>query len=397
MRFGCGTVLAVLAYPRVMSELGDLLELLHGAGGSFQTLASRWRCWRHDERAHAAFMAAHAGSGSVVSVYGEGPSQPPEHEEEVRLWVARPDRMREEHDDSTRGQATLAVQVGSTWWAYSPRMGAMTNDGDEHHQHGIGQMFQAHLDPARVMGLFDIEITGRGERAGHPVICATWRSRALTDHEQFALHQMGSGAQEHAIEVDADRGVLLRLEARFAGEPMAISQALDVTFDAKLDPALFRFVAPGGEQPQAAHSLHRFHTGVALHEAAAMVPFTVYALGHVPVGWELTVSVHLGSQRPPVPAAVHLNYRSDDATAAVNIGLGPAETHDGWRLDEAEEITRGDQTLRIRRRTDMWPQAQLSTVLGNTTVTMNSDNLSADDLIELADRLVPASDGPPSL
>ncbi len=397
MPFRFETALAVLAYPRVMSELGSLLELLHGAGGSFRTLASRWRCWRHDERAHAAFMAAHVGKGSMVSLYGEGPPQPPEHEEEVRLWVAKPDRMREEHDDSDRGQATLAVQVGPTWWAYSPRMGAMTNHGDEHHQHGIGQMFQGHLDPARVMGLFDIEITGRAERAGQPVICAVWRPRALTDHYQFALHQLGPGAQEHAIEVDAERGVLLRLEARFAGEPMAISEALDVAFDVELDPELFRFVAPGGEQPQAAHSLHRFHPGVALHEAAAMVPFAVYALRDVPVGWELTVSVHLGSKRPPVPAAVHLSYRSNDATAAVNIGLGPADTHDPWRLDEAEEITRGDQILRIRRRTDTWPQAQLSTVLGNTTVTMNSDNLSADDLIELADRLVAASDAPPSL
>lgn len=332
-----------------------------------------------------------------MSLYGEGPPRPPEHEEEVRLWVARPDRMREEHHNSDCGHATLAVQVGSTWWSYSPRMGAMTNDGDEHHQHGIGQMFHALLDPARVMGLFDIEITGRGERAGHGVICAAWRPRALTDHDQFALHQLGSGAQEHAIEVDAERGVLLRLEARFAGEPIAISEAMDVTFDTDLDPELFRFVAPGGEQPQAARSLHRFHPGVALHEAAAMVPFTVYALRDVPVGWELTVSAHLGSERPPVQAAVHLNYRSNDATAAVNIGLGPAETHDEWRLDEAEEIKRGDQTLRIRRRTDTWPQAQLSTVLANTMVTMNSDNLSADDLVELADRLVAASDAPPSL
>jgi len=380
-----------------MSELGDLLELLHGAGDGFQTLASRWRCWRHDERMHAAFMAGRVGSGSVWGVYGEGPPQPPEHEEEVRLWVARPDRMREEHDNGDGGQATLSVRVGSTWWSYSPRMGAMTNDGDEHHQHGIGQMFQALLDPARVMGLFDIEVTGCGERASHAVICTVWRPRALTDHDQFALHQLGSGAQEHAIEVDAERGVLLRLEARFAGEPMAISEAVDVTFDADLDPELFRFVAPGGEPPQAAHSLHRFHPGVALHEAAAMVAFTVYALCDVPVGWELTVSVHLGSKRPPIPAAVHLNYRSNDAAAAVNIGLGPAETHDEWRLDEAEEIKRGDQTLRIRRRTDTWSQAQLSTVLGNTTVTMNSDNLSADDLIELADRLVAASDAPPSL
>lgn len=379
-----------------MSELGDLLDLLHGADGRFGTLASRWRCWRHTGRAHAAFTAEHAGSGMVVGASATGPPQPSEHAEEARLWVAKPDRIREEHDD-VHGHATLAVAVGSTWWAYSPQMGATTNDGDEHHQHPVGQMFRPLLNPAGVMGLFDVEITGRGERAGRGVICAVWRPRAMSRHDRFALHGLGSGAQEHAMEVDAERGVLLRTEARFGGQPMAVCEALEVTFDAELDPELFRFVAPAGEETQTSGSMHRFHRVLALHEAVAMVPFDVYALCDVPAGWELNVSVQLGSQRPPVPPAVHLHYRSGDATAAVNVGLGPAEMGGPLRLVEAEEIKRGDRTLRIRRRTDTWPQAQLSTVLGNTAVTMSSDNLSADDLVELADRLVSASDAPPSL
>lgn len=386
----------MLAYDRLMSGLGDLLALLHGADGSFQTIASRWRCWRHGERAHAAFMAEHARAGGVAAVRAAGPPQPPEHERQVRLWVAKPDRIREEHDGDG-GHATLAVQAGSTWWSYSPLTGAMTNDGDERQQHGIGQMFRPLLDPARVMGLFDIEITGRGERAGRSVICAVWRPRALTEHDRFALHQLGSGAEAHAIEVDAERGVLLRTEARFAGEPMTVCEALAVTFDAELDPELFRFVAPGGEQPQTLQSLHRLHRGVALHGAAALVPFAVYALSDVPAGWRLTVSADPGSERPPVRAGVLLDYRSDDATAAVNVALGAASTEGAWRLDEAEEIQRGEQTLHIRRRTDTWPQAQLSTVLGSTAVMMSSDSLSADDLVELAARFVPASDAPPSL
>lgn len=81
----------------------------------------------------------------------------------------------------------------------------------------------------------------------------------------------------------------------------------------------------------------------------------------------------------------------------MNVGLGPAQMGAAWRLVEAEEIKRGDRTLRIRRRTPTWPQAQLSTVLGNTAVMMSSDNLSADDLVALAARLVPASIAPPSL
>ena len=49
-------------------------------------------------------------------------------------------------------------------------MGATTNDGNEHHQHPVGQMFRPLLNPAGVIGLFDIEITGCGERAGRGVM-----------------------------------------------------------------------------------------------------------------------------------------------------------------------------------------------------------------------------------
>jgi hypothetical protein len=88
---------------------------------------------------------------------------------------------------------------------------------------------------------------------------------------------------------------------------------------------------------------------------------------------------------------------STRSSAAISRAPADEPTHDEWRLDEAEEIKRGDQARRIRWRTDTWPQAQLSTVIGETMVTMNSDNLSADDLVELAGRLVPASDAPPSV
>ena len=81
----------------------------------------------------------------------------------------------------------------------------------------------------------------------------------------------------------------------------------------------------------------------------------------------------------------------------MNIALGSADARQAWRLDDAEEVTRGDRTVRIRWRTETWPQAQLSTVIGSTTIMMSSDNLSADALVELTDRLVPASDAPPSL
>jgi outer membrane lipoprotein-sorting protein len=320
--------------------------------------------------------------------------EPPEHLEELRFWFARPDRMREERD-ADRGRATLAIQVGATWWSYSPEMGPMTNGGNENHVHGIGQELEAMLDPASVIGLLDFEITGRGERAGRPVILTRCRPRPPRRHDTFVLHQLGMGAEEYAIEVDAERGVLLRVEARFGQAPMLVREALEIGFDTPIDPELFVFRSPDGEEPSRTDHQRGFRPDVPLHEAVAAVPFGVWIVSEPPADWQLRVNLFAGSKRPPAHPAIHLGYRSQDAAAQVNINEMAAATAEDYSLSEGETVEHGGRTMRVRRRTDTWPQAQLSVQIGETLIAMNSDSLSADDLIELAGRLTRASSQPP--
>lgn len=109
------------------------------------------------------------------------------------------------------------------------------------------------------------------------------------------------------------------------------------------------------------------------------------------------MSLRPGSTRPPVHASVHLQYRSRDAGAQLNITQMAVATAEDHSLDAAEDVHRAGRALRVRHCTDTWPQAQLSTTVGETLVVMTSETLTADDLIELATRLQPASPTPPRI
>ncbi|MCU1678489.1 MAG: hypothetical protein JWM93_3247 [Frankiales bacterium] len=253
------------------------------------------------------------------------------------------------------------------------------------------------LDPSELIGLLDFTISGRGERAGRPVLLVRCRPRARDrpGPASLALHQLGAGAHEYAIEVDAERGVLLRAEARFDGQAISVTEALQIAFDTPPDPELFRFTPPPGEELHRTGAVDRFRHAIPVHEAAAAAPFPVYTLADPPIGWELTATLHAGSARPLVHASVSLHYRSRDAAAQLNISQMEAATAEDYSLPEGLDVERAGLSMRVRRRTDSWSQAQLSMTIDDTLIVMTSDTLTADDLIRLATRVKPASAHPP--
>lgn len=83
-----------------VSELGEVLELIHTSEERWRSLRAWGREWRHSALHLEAFMreAARRRSGSVA-VFGESslePEEPVESEELWRLWMARPDKVRAE-------------------------------------------------------------------------------------------------------------------------------------------------------------------------------------------------------------------------------------------------------------------------------------------------------------
>jgi hypothetical protein len=370
-----------------MSELGGLLELLHGAG-RFRTVRAEVETWRHHHRAAQAFEAMARRGGAVVYAGAGDSSQRPETSvSRARLWLEPPDRARVEREDH------IALRDREKLWIWSKDWGTRTNVGGDHEvSTSVANEFMPLLVPARVMGLLEWQPEGRvGDRVRA-------RARPLPpfggqdDHASWELHGIGGGADEYLFELDAASGVVRRVEARFAGQPFETHELTELAIDEPIPPATWVFEAPDGAAPE---PFEPPRLDMAIGDVVEQASFTVLAPARVADDWRLRASYIPARARPPIGEHVALFYRSDNGTASVNIGESlPADADaellraDGWSEDERDGIS-----FRIRRRSASWPQPQLYIERDGTAVMMSSDTLSNDDLIALALSLRPVTGG----
>src|SRR5687767_6305513 len=109
-----------------MTELGELLVLLHGARNRVSTVRAVVHTWRHLRLGHEAMARAARATGGGFTAYGPlDEPQPEAFESRIRLWLAPPDRAREEVEDPSGGW--YGVRRGGSWWRYDPANGAMSN------------------------------------------------------------------------------------------------------------------------------------------------------------------------------------------------------------------------------------------------------------------------------
>jgi outer membrane lipoprotein-sorting protein len=240
-----------------MGDLGDVLELLHDAETRWKTLRAVGRQWRHNARAsevferHFAALEASRPPGAVArltATYAPDESQPsvPDESEDLwRLWIERGGRTRAEFSVGT--DTVSVVFDGPTWWSWSPHAGGMTNRGAANHGHGLGPAAML-IDTAALMGALRLELLGKDKLFGRDVFRVRGITRARLGHESdYGLHELGVGADDYLVSVDAERGVALRSEARFREQPFRVIEMTEVEFDADLPPETFTVVLPEGE------------------------------------------------------------------------------------------------------------------------------------------------------
>jgi hypothetical protein len=391
-----------------MSELGDLLELLHGASSRFDRLHAVFRTWRHEEREEEA-LAAHAEGAQIadtIHVAGldtdeDDADEPcsPEIEGIVRIWLDGTDKLREEREDDDGFEIT--VRRGGKWWQRSEDADVYTGEYDDE---GMGtaadvQELSWLTDPGHAVGLLDLERSGRRQRAGRDVILV--RARPLDAHRgSWLLEPFGEGADEYWFEVDAELGLILRLEARRDGLPFSVFEALSIEFDQPIPEERFTLEPPPGQRIRTMEeAFGQTELDIPLHRAARDASFRVFIPARVPRDWELTVTSMSPGEAPDLPARVLLSYRSRDATASLMVmetsSDAPPQSAVGPGVPAFEEITRDGLHLLARERTTEWPQSELALVRDGTAISMFSSQLEVDDLIALALSLVPAPDAPP--
>jgi outer membrane lipoprotein-sorting protein len=158
----------------------------------------------------------------------------------VRVSAEQPGRYREE---SGAGEdLELVVRDGPRWWSYDSFLGPQSNEHETQPSAStVTGRCEGLLAPAPLMGLLHFEPAGSAERAGRRVLRVAARPRERLDLPGLSLAR---GADDYELEVDAERGVLLRVNARFGGQELSVIEAREVAFDEALAPDAFVFTAP---------------------------------------------------------------------------------------------------------------------------------------------------------
>ncbi|MDQ1438406.1 MAG: hypothetical protein QOK43_2035 [Acidimicrobiaceae bacterium] len=230
------------------------LGLGSGLEPPFDTLRVEGTEWRHHARLHAAFAAANGArsTGSTVAAFAAEGDAAAEGEEQWRMWVAKPDRMRVEF--ALGREQVTAVFEADRWWSWSPSSGERTNahatSPGGAHGRGPGEVL---VDPRPIVPTLDMEVLGPSTFVGRSVsMVRAVPVRPADPAHGFALHSLGSGADEYGLLVDDERGVLLRSEARRGGEAFRVVEVTAIEFDRPVPASVFTpdwIVRGGGPQP----------------------------------------------------------------------------------------------------------------------------------------------------
>jgi hypothetical protein len=308
------------------------------------------------------------------------------------LWLAQPDKTRAEFqgEDDT----VTAVIVGETWWSWSASRGVTTNGGDPQSSHGKGPG-EALIDPASILPAVEFVVTGRATFIERPVVEVVASPTAIDDNDEessdwrLATHGLGGGADEFALLVDAERGVLLRSEARIGGEPFRILEMEAVIYDEEFAPDVFS--PPAGQEIEPAW----VPRSVSLDELPHAVPFTVLVPEHPPFGVD-DVDIFPPDRQHGVPEQVHIAFASS---------FFGEDDRQFWLVESAEPFP-GKRAVEWQKADDMRfgedrdidpPLRVVQLKRFDTHVEVRSYYLKMEELLGLARQLVPLRQSPPPL
>lgn len=284
-----------------MGELAELLELLHGAGSRWQTVRLVMRQWGDSERSgvainrHADRRATVGQSRGTMFAVGRTQQGPSTWEINTRAWVDRSgDRIRVETSGDHGDR--LTIRAGRLWWAYAPQSGSISNETEPEVGGGNGGDFDWMLEPATLLPAFDFTPAGMREVAGRHAVNAMAFPRR-DPRAGFGAH-FAHGADDLALAVDAERGVVLRAAARIDDEPFALFEITEIAFDEDFPDDLFCFTSPDGSPVRSPRGVFSQPQSMSVEEAARRASFTVVVPTRLPEGWTLDASYVAPSERP---------------------------------------------------------------------------------------------------
>ena len=226
------------------------------------------------------------------------------------LWVDGPDRTRAEFGAGAE-RVTVIIE-GSRWWSFSAWAGAQTNDGDPHSSHGPGPG-ECLLHSARILADVELELVGESHVLNRRALVVAARP---VSGDTAKLEGLGWGADEYELLVDAERGVLLRSEARVGGYPWRVLEMEEVAFDEDFPPGTFTLDPP----PRESFEVRETPRYVTLDELQEAVAFTVLVPKHAP-STDVDAMIFPAWQRHKVPLPVTIGYTMEEAAGPANLWI----------------------------------------------------------------------------
>lgn len=382
-----------------MSDLAVVLELLHRPSPRFRTLRAEGREWRHEARLLEAFQRGRTRGSLAVGMSSTG-SVRAVSERPWRLWMQPPELQRTEFG---LGDDTETVVVrADTSWSWSPARGALRHHVDDA-SGAIGPGAPL-VDPVGILLAVDLDVLGRAAHVGRACYEVRGTPIAVGDPVlSLALHALGAGADEYLLLVDAERGILLRSDARLRGQPFQVVEITEAAFDEDLPPDLFSLELPAGEEFEPDE---RPFDRVPLGDVPSLVPFTVFVPPRAPI------EKVPGGPRASVDRHDPREGRGPSVMLCYSVPKGDGEYGNLWIKQSGDPFPAPPPILQ-RLRPERWRkvgefsewvddsmgyrQVMVRLARGGTHIELDSPVLGADGLLEIARSLVPLPPEPPQL
>jgi len=360
-----------------MTELGNVLELLCRVEPRFRTLQVEGRQLRRDHPAPKRSAAV------ILTDDKSGTSAP--KETVWRIWID--DRGRKRTELEVGSEVVTAVRDGVEWASWSSASGPMTR-GRTGGFLGLG-FEQALLNTFAILPAVELEVLGRTEFIGRHAYEV--RARRIREDDAQAglavLGELGLGADEYRMLIDAERGFLLRSEARRRGDAFLTLEMTMLLIDQQQPAELF--VANHSNSAALASSASIRH--VPLAWVPRLVDFTVFVPLRVPPCLCRAILRDRGID-PPLVEITYTGLHADGAlwltesTAPISEAFVAADVW--WR--ESDLVIASDDSGDSSRH-------QIALVRDGTHVALKASGLPKDEVLRLARTLVPLPASPPRL
>jgi hypothetical protein len=366
-----------------VTDLGDVIALLLGAPDRYLTVRATLGMRYDATNARTRLRHKQDELDEAADVPKDLPETGPARKGILRIWLAPPGQVREERDGDLGGWR-LGIRNGGNWCALDDGGDAYSNEEEPEVDTDIGESTRLFFDPRPLAGALDLEVIGEREIAGRGMIRlrGTRRGAQQPTELDFDLHLTG---EEFELDVDAERGVLLRKVARYGGVESSVEEVLEIGFDETFPPETF---VPMSYVPVRSDVEPR---ELSLREAAALVAFPVRTPPPLAEEWSLHTSYFPGDPRALEPEAIILEFVHEDSRHVwiAETAAGQAsqiESDRQWQTNHSE----GRELEVVRPEPSNGMQACVRFEEGGTRMLISSRDFDLDALLEVAAALARA-------